>query len=167
MSVLLGTQGETWACDYKGQKGGDPREVGRGGTLPSLLHWVVGWAAGPQPKARPQEFAPGSSARDKDVIQRLIDSAMGGPEPPTPPPPQFASATALGHLEIETSSTALGGGHTHTHTHTRTHTLKQPGRPISLTAQPHQHRRRLIFSPQIGAAFTMWQFIQTFQTWSA
>ncbi|XP_047549498.1 uncharacterized protein LOC125079788 [Lutra lutra] len=40
------------------------------------------------------------------------------------------------------------GGHTH---------RSSRGQPISLTAQPRQHSRRLIFSPQIGAALDIWE----------
>lgn len=77
-------------------------------------------------------------------------------------PGQFAAATAVGHLETETSSLALRGGHTH---------RRSRGQPISLTSQPRQQSRRLIFSPQIGAAFNIWYLaihtIKRFQTWSA
>ena len=77
-------------------------------------------------------------------------------------PGQFAAATAVGHLETETSSLALRGGHTH---------RKSRGQPISLTSQPRQQSRRLIFSPQIGAAFNIWYLaihtVKRFQTWSA
>lgn len=147
MSVLLGTRGKTQACDYKGQKRGDPGEAGERGhsRIPTPLGC---WPGRPvRAKSPATGVRAGVKRPGQDVTRAPIDGAAGGLSPA-----QFAAATASGHLETETSSSALKGGHTHT---------SSRGQPISLTAQPRQHSRRLIFSPQIGAAFNIWQFTQT------
>lgn len=59
----------TWACDYKGQKRGDPGEAGEKGhsRIPTPLGCWLGRPA--RAKGRPRECAPGSSALDMDVIR--------------------------------------------------------------------------------------------------
>lgn len=109
--------------------GGDPREARRGGTLTSRLHWVVGWATRPEPKAQPAATVragvkrPGHGRHPSAPL-----SVTGGPEPSP-----VCRSNCFG-------PSRLRRGHTQ---------RSSRGQPISLTAHPRQQSRRLIFSPQI------------------
>lgn len=117
---------------------------GEGALFTSRLHWVVEWAVRPEPKAQP-------AARVRAGVKRPGHgrhpsaplSVTGGPEP---------SPVCRSNGFGPSRSSALRRGHTQ---------RSSRGQAISLTVHPRQQSRRRIFSPQIGAAFNIWQFIQT------
>ena len=87
VSVLLGPGGETWACDYTGQKGGDPREAGRGGTLhiPTPLGCWVGRPARAKSTASRKSARRGQAPRTRTSSQRPIEcDGRSGAQPSLP-----------------------------------------------------------------------------------
>ena len=131
----------------KGRREGTLGRRGGRGTLASRLRCVVGRAAQPGRRAGPWSARRGQAPGTRTSSEGPTDSAAGGPEPGP-----VCRRSASGHLQPETSSTALRGGQTH---------WSDREQPFSLTVQPRQQSRRLIFSPQIGAAFSIWRSIRT------
>lgn len=80
MSVLLGTREKPGHVTIKGRGEKTLGRRGKGGTLASRLHWVVGWAAQSGRRARHGSERRGQVPWTWTSSERPIDSAAGGPE---------------------------------------------------------------------------------------